>query len=140
MAWLCSEVLGQPERAPCHNHRIGCDFKETTQKSNPQLSPSPRSDKVQAESLHSIITISMAPSATVAAAEQKALEGKNDSQDTQELVDRYRTQLGVGIVRLQCPGTYPSPDQESNSSVRAKQMHLSCNSLAVRRHLYRQDA
>ncbi|EJT77058.1 hypothetical protein GGTG_06972 [Gaeumannomyces tritici R3-111a-1] len=50
----------------------------------------------------------MAPSATVAAAERKAMEGKNESQDTQELVDRYRTQLGVGILGSSPPPAIPT--------------------------------
>lgn len=41
----------------------------------------------------------MTRSKTLAAAEKKALEGKNESQDSQYVLDQYRVVYGIGVVR-----------------------------------------
>jgi len=40
----------------------------------------------------------MTRSKTVPAAEKKALEGENESQDSQAMFDAYKLQFGVGVV------------------------------------------
>ncbi|KAJ0386377.1 hypothetical protein COL922a_004425 [Colletotrichum nupharicola] len=39
----------------------------------------------------------MTCSKTLAAAEKKALEGKNESQDSQYVLDHYRVVYGIGV-------------------------------------------
>lgn len=41
----------------------------------------------------------MSRSKTLHAAEKKALEGRNDSQDSQAIFERYVTEYGIGVVR-----------------------------------------
>ena len=46
----------------------------------------------------------MTRSKSVVAAEKKALEGTNESEDSQAVLDAYAAKFGVGLVRRPCRG------------------------------------